>query len=193
MRNKMLKTKIKDREIEYTVDYRKVKYIRYELRGGKLRLILPKRYDGNIEQCIHKKEKWIYDKLVEYDEVNVKLEEQTRNIYLIQRTEKEFKNITNRFFEKYQNQLNVNVKRIQYRHMTTKWGSCSSLGNVTLSKDLIYLPEDLIAYIIYHELAHLIILDHSDKFFNIIKKEFPDYKSYDSRLNEYWYLIKKEG
>ena len=77
--------------------------------------------------------------------------------------------------------------------MTTKWGSCSSLGNVTLSKDLIYLPEDLIAYIIYHELAHLIILDHSDKFFNIIKKEFPDYKSYDSRLNEYWYLIKKEG
>jgi predicted metal-dependent hydrolase len=193
MRNKMLKTKIKDREIEYTVDYRKVKYIRYELRGGKLRLILPKRYDGNIEECIHKKEKWIYDKLVEYDEVNVKLEEQTRNIYLIQRTEKEFKNITNRFFEKYQNQLNVNVKRIQYRHMTTKWGSCSSLGNVTLSKDLIYLPEDLIAYIIYHELAHLIILDHSDKFFNIIKKEFPDYKSYDSRLNEYWYLIKKEG
>ena len=193
MRNKMLKTKIKDREIEYTVDYRKVKYIRYELRGGKLRLILPKRYNGNIEECIHKKEKWIYDKLVEYDEVNVKLEEQTRNIYLIQRTEKEFKNITNRFFEKYQNQLNVNVKRIQYRHMTTKWGSCSSLGNVTLSKDLIYLPEDLIAYIIYHELAHLIILDHSDKFFNIIKKEFPDYKSYDSRLNEYWYLIKKEG
>lgn len=193
MRNKMLKTKIKDREIEYTVDYRKVKYIRYELRGGKLRLILPKRYDGNIEECIHKKEKWIYDKLVEYDEVNVKLEEQTRNIYLIQRTEKEFKNITNRFFEKYQNQLNVNVKRIQYRHMTTKWGSCSSLGNVTLSNDLIYLPEDLIAYIIYHELAHLIILDHSDKFFNIIKKEFPDYKSYDSRLNEYWYLIKKEG
>lgn len=193
MRNKMLKTKIKDREIEYTVDYRKVKYIRYELRGGKLRLILPKRYDGNIEECIHKKEKWIYDKLVEYDEVNVKLEEQTRNIYLIQRTEKEFKNITNRFFEKYQNQLNVNVKRIQYRHMTTKWGSCSSLGNVTLSKDLIYLPEDLIAYIIYHELAHLIILDHSDKFFNIIKKEFPDYKSYDSRLNEYWYLIKNEG
>lgn len=189
----MLKTKIKDREIEYTVDYRKVKYIRYEFRGGKLRLILPKRYDGNIEECIHKKEKWIYDKLVEYDEVNVKLEEQTRNIYLIQRTEKEFKNITNRFFEKYQNQLNVNVKRIQYRHMTTKWGSCSSLGNVTLSKDLIYLPEDLIAYIIYHELAHLIILDHSDKFFNIIKKEFPDYKSYDSRLNEYWYLIKKEG
>lgn len=193
MRNKMLKTKIKDREIEYTVDYRKVKYIRYELRGGKLRLILPKRYDGNIEECIHKKEKWIYDKLVEYDEVKVKLEEQTRNICLIQRTEKEFKNITNSFFEKYQNQLNVNVKRIQYRHMTTKWGSCSSLGNVTLSKDLIYLPEDLIAYIIYHELAHLIILDHSDKFFNIIKKEFPDYKSYDSRLNEYWYLIKKEG
>lgn len=191
MRNKMLKTKIKDKEVEYSVDYRNVKYIRYELRDGKLRLILPKRYDGNVEQCVHRKEKWIYNKLIEYEEFQNNLKKTTKNKNLTHRTLPELKKITNYYIEKYQNLLNVKVNRLQFRDMNTKWGSCSSLNNITLSKDLRFIPENLIAYIIYHELAHIIVLAHNDEFYKIIQKEYPNYKNYDDQLNEYWFLIKE--
>lgn len=187
----MLKTKIKDKEVEYSVDYRNVKYIRYELRDGKLRLILPKRYDGNVEQCVHRKEKWIYNKLIEYEEFQNNLKKTTKNKNLTHRTLPELKKITNYYIEKYQNLLNVKVNRLQFRDMNTKWGSCSSLNNITLSKDLRFIPENLIAYIIYHELVHIIVLAHNDEFYKIIQKEYPNYKNYDDQLNEYWFLIKE--
>lgn len=189
MRNKMLKTTIKNIELEYSVDYRNVKYIRYEIIRGKLKLILPKRFNGNIEYYIHKKENWIYNKVMEFNQHHLELKKATKDKNIINRSLKDLKIISNNYISKYQNLLNVKVNRLQFRTMTTKWGSCSSLSNITLSKDLRFLPEELIAYVIYHELAHLIILDHSDKFFKIIKKEFPDYESYDSKLSEYWFLI----
>ncbi|OED30629.1 M48 family metallopeptidase [Methanosphaera sp. WGK6] len=185
----MLKITIKDREIEYSVHYRNVKYIRYELREGKLKVVLPKRYDVDVEDCVRRKEDWIYNKLIEYDKVHNELKKQTENKTLINRTLTELRLIVDSYIDKYQDLLNVHVNRLQFRCMTTKWGSCSSLGNVTLSKDLRFLPEELIAYIVYHELTHLIILAHNNDFFKIIKQEFPFYELYDQQLKEYWYLI----
>ena len=75
--------------------------------------------------------------------------------------------------------------------MTRKWGSCSSKANITLSKSLAYLPDKLVAYIVYHELAHLIVMAHNDEFFDIIKKEFPNYELCDKKLEQYNYLINK--
>ncbi len=185
----MLKITIKDREIEYSVYYRNVKYIRYELREGKLKVILPKRYNVNVDECVRRKEDWIYNKLLEYDNARNELKKQTENKNLINRTLDELRLIVDGYIDKYQSLLNVRVNRLQFRSMTKKWGSCSSLANVTLSKDLRFLPEELIAYIVYHELTHLIILAHNDEFFDIIKKEFPCYEEYDQQLKEYWYLI----
>lgn len=189
MRNKILKTTIRNMELEYSVDYRNVKYIRYEITGGKLKLILPERFNGDVEYYIHKKENWIYNKVTEFNQRHLELKKATEDKNIINRSLKDLKIISDNYVGKYQNLLNVKVNRLQFRTMTTKWGSCSSLSNITLSKDLRFLPEELIAYVIYHEMTHLIVLDHSDKFFNIIRKEFPDYESYDSRLSEYWFLI----
>lgn len=188
----MFKTTIKDKELEYTVDYRNVKYIRYELKGNVLKLILPKRFNGNVEDCVHNKDKWIYGKLVEYERSQKELEQKTLNKNVVHRSLQDLKIISGYYINKYENLLNVRAKKVQFRHTTTKWGSCSSLGNITLSKDLKYLPEDVIAYVIYHELSHLIVLNHSDKFYDLIKKEFPNYEDYDDTLREYFYLIRKE-
>ena len=65
---KYSKIKIKDITLEYHVEYRNVKYIRYELRDGILRLVLPKRANINVEEQIHKKDKWLYKKLKQYHE-----------------------------------------------------------------------------------------------------------------------------
>ncbi|RAP44941.1 MAG: hypothetical protein BZ135_07225 [Methanosphaera sp. rholeuAM6] len=186
------KIKIRDRTVEYTVEYRKVKYIRYELKYGKLRLVIPSRDKTDIEQIIHKKEGWIYRKLCAYDDESKKLNEKTRNMRLEQRTMQKLRQLVNSYMEEYEKLLNVRVNRVQFRDTVYKWGSCSINRNVTLSKNLRYLPDKLVAYIVYHELVHIIVLAHNDRFFEIMEREFPNYEEYDEKLKEYQFLIERE-
>lgn len=184
--NKIL---IKDIEVEYSFKYSKVKYIRYELKQGKLIVVLPKNYKKPIEEVIHKKDKWIYNKIVKHNEKIKNLSEKTKNMSVVQRSLAELKQLVFEYIEEYETFLNVKVNRVQFRDTVYKWGSCSSLRNVTFSKNLSYLPDKLVAYIVYHELAHLIVLAHNDEFFNIIKKKFPNYERCDEKLNQYQFLI----
>ena len=77
--------------------------------------------------------------------------------------------------------MNVKASRVQFRDMRRKWGSCSSKGTVTLNTRLTWLEPDLVEYIVCHELAHLIELNHSKKFWKIVETHMPDYKA---RLKE---------
>lgn len=56
--------------------------------------------------------------------------------------------------DKWVQRLNVTVHRVQVRPMTRKWGSMSSIGSLTLSKDLMRVPLELVEYVIVHELVH---------------------------------------
>lgn len=186
------KIRIKDLTLEYYVEYRNVKYTRYELREGKLRLIIPRKSRMNIEECIHRKDKWLYRKLKQYHENLEKNRKLTRGKKLENRSIYELKCLVQEYVEKFEEKLNVKVNRIQFRSMIHKWGSCSSLHNITLSRDLRFLPDKLVAYIVYHELAHIIIMAHNDEFYKIMMREFPDYKKYDEELEQYIYLINKK-
>ncbi|MBR0473266.1 MAG: M48 family metallopeptidase [Methanosphaera sp.] len=185
--------KINDIIIEYYVEYRNVKYIRYELREGVLRLVLPKRSKINVEEQIHKKDKWLYKKIKQYRKNLEKNRLLAVDKKLENRSLVELKYLVNGFVEEYEKKLNVKVNRIQYRSMVHKWGSCSSLRNITLSKDLRFLPDTLVRYIVYHEMSHIIVMAHNDKFYELIKKEFENYKKYDEELEQYLYLINKNN
>jgi predicted metal-dependent hydrolase len=52
------------------------------------------------------------------------------------------------------------------------------------------LPENLIEYVVFHEIAHLVELNHSKKFWNIISSKFQDYKNLENELSVYWFAIK---
>lgn len=185
------KIKIKDRQVEYTVEHRKVKYTRYEIKHGKLRVIIPKQSKTNVEEVIHEKDKWIYRKLVQHDKEIDELNRKTRDMHLEQRTLPELRQLVDNYIEEYEKLLNVKVNRLQYRDTVYKWGSCSIKRNITLSRNLRYLPDRLVAYIVYHELVHLIVLAHNNKFFEIIEKEFPNYEEHDEKLKQYQFLIDK--
>ena len=58
----------------------------------------------------------------------------------------------------------VSIKRITYKDVSSRWGSCSSLGNVNFNVWLLLSPRELVEYVVCHELAHLIELNHSPKF-----------------------------
>jgi predicted metal-dependent hydrolase len=90
-------------------------------------------------------------------------------------------NLTVPFFR----QLNVKISQVKFRKMKRRWGSCRTDGIITLNVFLQFVPEHLIAYIVYHELAHLIVKGHNRKFKTIIAREFPNYRQLDKELNLY--------
>jgi predicted metal-dependent hydrolase len=64
------------------------------------------------------------------------------------------------------------------------WGSCNAKGHIRLNWRLIYFPLMAIDYVIVHELAHVIELNHSEKFWQIVKDIFPDYLAAQRLLRE---------
>ena len=193
MREKIFKAKIDDIEFEYAVEYRKVKYIRYQIRNGKVRIIIPKGAKVDVEKCINMKKKWLYKNLVTYKKKMEENEKKTRNMNLEYRTLNNLRILVNQYVEKYESQLNVKVNRLQFRDTIHKWGSCSSKKNITLSKNLRFVPEYLVAYIVFHEMVHLIVLSHNNEFYKIIKTEFPDHERCDEKLSQYEFLISKKS
>ena len=73
--------------------------------------------------------------------------------------------------------LGVDPGRVQFRAMTRKWGSCSSRGSITLNTALVYLPSHLVEYVVVHELAHMIVFDHSPAFWALVGQHVPDYEA----------------
>ena len=63
--------------------------------------------------------------------------------------------------------------RVTWRNQKTRWGSCSSNGNISLNIRLLFLPPQLVDYVFAHELMHLQHPDHSPRFWNALEALWP--------------------
>lgn len=180
---------IMDMDIIYKVDYRNVKYPRLEFKTGDLLLILPKDYKKDEKDLIHKHQGWIYKKQKEI----VKALQRTSKKTLNKKRDKEvFKEYVLEIAEGFMEDLGVEARQINFRIMKSKWASCSDRRNLTINTLLMYLPNDLIKYVVYHEVVHLKEKEHSKKFWDIIKKKFKYYNRKEKDLLTYWFLIQEE-
>ncbi|MCM1100110.1 MAG: M48 family metallopeptidase [Clostridium sp.] len=85
----------------------------------------------------------------------------------------------------YADQMGIAYGRISMRNQKTRWGSCSSDGNLNFNCRLIYLPLDLVDYVVVHELAHRRHMDHSAAFWREVERYLPDYRERRERLKQY--------
>ncbi len=76
----------------------------------------------------------------------------------------------------------INSVRLKYNK--SNWGSCSTGKNLNFSVRLFFAPDEVIDYVVIHELAHLIEMNHSNKFWKIVSDIMPDYVSKEKLLKE---------
>lgn len=74
--------------------------------------------------------------------------------------------------------MNLEYNQIRIKSQSTRWGSCSSQKNLNFNWKLIMAPNEVLSYVVIHELAHLKYLDHSQHFWLFVEKFDPDYRSH---------------
>ena len=181
-----MERKKKGKMFNYKVKYRKIKYPRLEFKTGKLLIILP--YRTKPEPIIEKHKRWIEKKSAFIEECIKEAEGKK----LIKRSDDKFKSMVQKYIEKISEELSVRVNKIRFRKMKTKWASCSSQKNLTINTLMKLLPKNLLEYIVFHELTHLIERKHSKKFWQIIESRFPNHDYYEKSLFGYWIKINEK-
>lgn len=86
-----------------------------------------------------------------------------------------------KFFQK---MLGVEYNSINIRDQKTRWGSCSGRKNLSFNWRLIMCPQEILDYVVVHELCHLIHMNHSKKFWQEVESILPQYKIRKKWLKE---------
>lgn len=81
--------------------------------------------------------------------------------------------------------LGVGYGRLTIRDTRSRWGSCSSAGNLNFSWRLVLAPPAVLDYVVLHELAHRRELNHGDRFWALVAAHCPDYESHRAWLKEH--------
>ena len=76
------------------------------------------------------------------------------------------------------------VNKIKVKSLKTIWGSCSISKNISLNRNLLFFPAELVNYVICHELTHLKVMNHSSKFWTELQKILPKAQSRRRQLRE---------
>lgn len=147
-------------------------------KGPQVIVRAPKRMrTADIVQFIELKKRWIIDKykavLVDKaDENRIQIPEYMTQAWL----ETEGVDRFRRKIIAWAQKMQIDYGRVSIRDQKTRWGSCSSKGNLNFNWRLLMMPEEIMDYVIVHELAHRREMNHSPRFWQIVEKYIPDYQ-----------------
>lgn len=129
---------------------------------------------GIIERFIIQKSQWVLDRINYFKSSgHIFFPKSTRADYL---KRKEFaRQLAKQKVEYFNKVYNYKFNSINIKNQKTRWGSCSSKGNLNFNYKIALLPEKMADYIIVHELCHLEQFNHSQNFWNLVARTIPDY------------------
>lgn len=172
--------KYNDEEISYELYRSKIKNIYIYIKGKQVIVKAPNKVkEERILEFLNKKAKWIYEKLEENknkpEPIKEKINE--KDIEILQQ-------IVSESISKYSKVLHVIPNKVRIRELKYAWGSCSSNKNISINVLLARKEKQVIEYVVLHEMCHLIHMNHSRDFWNLVEKNMPGYKEYKRKLKE---------
>ena len=135
------------------------------------------------KQVAQSKRNWIQKHLNKMRQVEKEHEKFTKNSIKINRAEAR-KKLVNRLNE-LSAQHGFSYNKVFMRNQKTRWGSCSAKNNINLNMKLVRLPDEMIDYVLLHELVHLRIKNHTNVFWTELNRFVGDAKAKSKKLNEY--------
>ena len=153
---------------------------------------------SDIERILREKESWIQKHIEKIREQEAKRKktqgekgeygESVERDYL---TNEEIKKLADKALQHipkrvsyYAKQIGVTYEKITIRNQKTRWGSCSSKGNLNFNCLLMLTPPEVIDYVVVHELCHRKEMNHSKAFWAEVEKILSDYKEQIKWLKE---------
>lgn len=132
--------------------------------------------DSATEKYILSKKTWIRKKLEEHQgrSVNELKNQDTASdlakykvdAYILARTK----------VQQWNRLFGFTYSNIVIKDLKTRWGSCSQNGELAFNHRILFLPDELQDYVTVHELCHLQVSNHTEKFWQLIEKALPNYQ-----------------
>lgn len=143
--------------------------------------------EKDIEEILKKKEAWISKHIEKIKETKERVEaeptEKLTREKVIALAEEALKVIPERV-EYFAKVIGVTYGKITIRNQKTRWGSCSSKGNLNFNCLLMLAPSEVLDYVVVHELCHRKQMNHSKAFWLEVEKVLPNYKEVRKWLKE---------
>ncbi|MCC8128053.1 MAG: M48 family metallopeptidase [Clostridiales bacterium] len=159
---------------------------------GKVLVRAPRRCSkALIESFLEEKKGWILQKQQELRQRQERIvQERSSRFALTEEEAGKARKLAAAVFERktalYAALMHVSYGRISIRDQKTRWGSCTAVGNLNYNWRLILAPEEVQDYVVVHELAHRLEMNHSPRFWAVVETVLPDY-----RLRRKW--LKEHG
>lgn len=133
--------------------------------------------ENEIERMVISKSKWIDEHMLK---VQSTIDERGKLEKITFEQVKELADQAVEYIPKrvkyYAEKENFVYNKITIKNLVSRWGSCSTKGNLNFNCLLMLMPDYVIDYIVVHELCHLREMNHSEKFWAEVEKIMPDYQ-----------------
>jgi predicted metal-dependent hydrolase len=133
-------------------------------------------YDSTFEQKI----------LIDHDFKTIRAK---RDLLDLETQQKWYKGVAKKYLTKRAEELSLSLNfkynQLYIRNQRKKWGNCSKDKNISLNWRLIKAPTFVIDYLIVHELVHTEIMNHTHKYWTMLKSYYPDYRDAINWLDKY--------
>lgn len=160
---------------EYRLIRSKRRTLALQIKGGELTVRAPERLEkSRIDDFVGRKEPWIQIHIARQEErsrLHPEPDEEQR-----QRLRSMAEEILPQRVEHYGKITGLRPKQVRINQAKTRFGSCSSKGNICFSWRLMEYPPEAIDYVVLHELCHLRFMDHSANFYALVEQYMPDWK-----------------
>lgn len=173
----MYQLKYNENIINYEIERKRIKNLYIYIKDGKVLVKAPIRLkEKHIQEFVNRKSKWINEKIKE-DKQKTKIDEEIYPDEI-----ENLKKVVEQSVKKYGTNLKIKPNKVTLKKIKYAWGSCSSKKNISINLNLAKKSDKAIEYVVLHEMCHLIYMNHSQDFWNLVKENMEEYKEYKKEL-----------